>query len=97
MTRLDALLEVAAVPRAGEERAHVERVDRRALERGRDLALLDLQREAFDDGRLADAGVADEERVVLLAAREDLDDARDLVLAADERVDARRPRPPRSG
>jgi hypothetical protein len=41
-------------------------------------------REAFDDGRLADAGLADEHRVVLGAAAEDLDDALDLVLAADD-------------
>ena len=55
------------------------------------LVPLDLEREPLGDGRLADAGVADEERVVLLPAREDLHDARDLVLAADERVDARLP------
>ena len=47
-----------------------------------------LQRDALDDGRLADARVADEERVVLAAAREDLDGAVDLVLAADQRIDA---------
>ena len=51
------------------------------------LAFDDLLREALDDGRLADAGVADEEGVVLAAAREDLDGAVDLVLAADERID----------
>ena len=90
--RLDALLEVAAVARAGEHRAHVERVDGRALERSGDLAALDLERQALGDGGLADAGVAHEERVVLLAPREDLDDAQDLVLAPDERVDAGRPR-----
>jgi hypothetical protein len=32
--------------------------------------------EALDDGRLADAGVADEQRVVLPAAREHLDRSR---------------------
>ena len=57
-------------------------------ERLRHLAALDLERQPLGDGRLADAGVADEERVVLLPPGEDLDDAGDLVLAADERVDA---------
>ena len=95
---LEALFEVAAELGAGEERAHVERVDARVGERLGHLLLVDAQREALDDGRLADARVADEERVVLAAAREDLDGALDLVLAADERIDVtlRRPFAPRS-
>ena len=43
--------------------------------------------EALDDGGLADAGLADEHRVVLRAAREDLHDPLDLGLAADDRVE----------
>src|SRR5690606_3974029 len=39
-----------------------------------------------DDGGLADAGLADEDRVVLGAPRQDLDDATDLGVAADDRV-----------
>ena len=49
--------------------------------------------QALDDRRLADARLADQGRVVLGAARQDLDDALDLVLAADQRselVHARR-------
>ena len=42
--------------------------------------------EALDDGGLADAGLADQHGVVLLAAREDLHHALDLGLAADDRV-----------
>ncbi len=42
----------------------------------------------FRDRRLADAGIADEERVVLLPAAENLDGAADLRLAPDQRVDA---------
>ena len=41
---------------------------------------------------LADAGLADEHRVVLGAAREDLDDALDLLRAADDRVELARAR-----
>src|SRR5262249_23013745 len=42
---------------------------------------------ALDDGCLADAGLPDQDRVVLRAAREDLHDPLDLRLAADDRVE----------
>ena len=41
----------------------------------------------FDDRGLADAGVADEDRVVLGLARQDLDDPADLRIPADDRVE----------
>jgi hypothetical protein len=43
-----------------------------------DVALLDHPREALDDRRLADAGLADVQRVVLAAAAEHLQRAVDL-------------------
>jgi hypothetical protein len=43
--------------------------------------------ETFGNGRLADAGIADEQRIVLLAAAEHLDGAHDLCLTADQRID----------
>ena len=43
--------------------------------------------QALDDGGLADAGLAEQHGVVLGAAAEDLDDALDLVCAADDRVE----------
>ena len=52
-----------------------------------DVAAHDALGQAFDDGGLADARLADEHRVVLGAAREDLDDAADLLVAADDRVE----------
>jgi hypothetical protein len=64
-------------------------MSRRRWSRRRDvghLALHDLPGEPFGDGGLAHAGVADEERVVLAAAAEDLDAALHLLLAADEGV-----------
>src|SRR3989337_1942204 len=42
--------------------------------------------EAFDDGGLADAGLADEDGIVLGTARQHLDDATDLLVASDHRV-----------
>ena len=96
--RLEALLELAAVLGAGDQRAEVERDDALVLEASpgtspRDDAL----GEALDDGRLADAGLADQDRVVLGAPREHLDDAADLLVAADDRVELAARGPPRSG
>ena len=47
----------------------------------------DAAGEAFDDGGLADAGFADEDRVVFRTAREDLHDAANLLVAADDGVE----------
>jgi hypothetical protein len=41
----------------------------------------------LDDRRLADAGLADEHRVVLRTAGQDLHDPLDLLLAPDDRVE----------
>ncbi len=70
-----------------EQRAHVEREDGGVLQHLGHIALDDLAREALGDRRLADAGVADEQRVVLLAAAQHLNGAHNLFLAADQRVD----------
>jgi hypothetical protein len=91
--RLEPLLEVAAVARPRHHRAHVQRVDGRALERCRRLAQLDPAGQPLDDGGLADAGVADEQRVVLAAPRQHVQRPLDLRLAPDERVDLAGPRP----
>ena len=84
---LEALLELAAVLGAGDEGREVERVDLLALEQLGHLVVGDALGEALDDGRLADARLADEHRVVLGAPREDLHDALDLGGAADARVE----------
>ena len=85
--RLQALLEVAAVLGAGQQRAHVEREHLRLGEDLGHLAVDDAPGEPLGDGGLAHAGLAHEQRVVLAPAAQDLDHALELVLAADERVD----------
>ena len=83
----DALLEVAAVAGAGQQRAHVEAEDRRL---GQDVGHLmadDLAGQPLRDGGLADPRIADQQRVVLVAPAQDLDAALDLVGAADQRID----------
>jgi hypothetical protein len=57
------------------------------VERLGHVALGDPAREALDDRGLADAGLADQDGVVLAPAREDLDGLLDLVGAPDDRVD----------
>ena len=84
---LDALLELAAVLGAGDHQRHVERHDLAVEQDLGDGAGGDLLGEALDDGRLADAGLADEDGVVLGAAAEDLHDAADLLLAPDHGVE----------
>ena len=76
--RLEPLLELAPVLRARHERAHVEREDRPVLEAFGDVAADDPLGEPLDDRGLADAGVADQHRVVLRLARQDLDHPADL-------------------
>ena len=84
---LEPLLELAAVLGAGHERAEVERDDPLVLEALGHVAADDALGEALDDRRLADARLADQHRVVLGPAREDLDDPADLVVATDDRVE----------
>jgi hypothetical protein len=65
--RLETLLELAPVFRAREQRADVQRPDALAFESFGHVARNDALRETFDDRRLADTGVADEDGVVLRA------------------------------
>ena len=85
--RLQPLLELAAVLRAREERADVERQDALVLQALGHVAGDDALREPLGDRRLADAGLADQDRVVLRAPREHLDHAADLVVAADHGIE----------
>jgi hypothetical protein len=83
---LQALLELAAILGAGDQRAHVERQQRLVLQAFGHVAIDDAQRQAFDDRGLADAGLADQHRVVL-GAGQDLDGAADFLVAADHRIE----------
>jgi len=83
---LEPLLELAAVLGARDERAHVERDEAHVEEVAGHVAANDALREPLHDGRLADAGLTDEDGVVLGAAREDAHHAADLLVAADDGV-----------
>ena len=81
------LFEVAAIAGSGEQRAHVECVDGRVLEDVGHFAVDDAPRQPLSDRGLADAGLTDIERVVLLAPAQDLDRPFDLLGTADQRID----------
>ena len=85
--RLEPVLEFAPELGPGKHGADVHRDDLLVFERFRNIAADDPTGEPFDNGRLTHPRLADEHRVVLGAPREDLHDAADFVVAADDRVD----------
>ena len=85
--RLQPLLELAAVLRAGDHPGEVERDHAVVRERLGDLVVDDPLRDPLDDRRLADARLAEQRGVVLRPAGEDLDRLVDLVGAADHGVE----------
>ncbi len=91
------LLEVAAELGAGDPGAMSERHQLLVAQAFGHVAIDDAQRQAFGDGGLAHAGLADQHRIVLGAAGQDLDGAADFLVAADHRVELARLRAPRSG
>ena len=84
---LQALLEVAAIPATRNQRAEVERVELLPRQSLGHVVGDDPLGQTLDDGRLAHAGLADQHGVVLRTARQDLHDALDLFMAADDRVE----------
>ena len=89
---LQAFLELPTVLRAGQQCRHVQGQHALVLESFRNLAVDDPLRQAFDDGGLAHAGLADEHGVVLGPPLQDLDRTADLVVAADHGVQFALPR-----
>ena len=85
--RLQALLEVAAILGAGQQCTHVQRVDGGILEHLGRVALHDAPGQPLGNGGLANASLAHQQRVVLAPAHQHLDDALQLALTADQRID----------
>ncbi len=82
----EALLEFAAILRAGNERAEVQPHQPFVFQAVRHVTGDDAPSETFDDGGLAHTRLADEHGVVLRATREHLDAAPDFGIAANHRV-----------
>ena len=85
--RVDTLLELSPVFRSGHQRRHVERKNPLVKQHVGHALLNDAQRQPLDDSRLADARLADQHRIVLFAAAQNLDHPLDLGLAADHRIE----------
>jgi len=81
------LLELATVLRAGNQRTHVEREKLLVFEAFGHVALDDAQRQSFGNRRFADAGLTDQNRIVLRAPRQHLDCTADLFIAADDGIE----------
>src|SRR5450759_5738184 len=84
---LQPFLEVTAVARTSNKGTEIQRVDLLVLERLGHLALDDVLGQALDDSCLADAGLADQDRVVLGSSGQHLHDPLDLLAATDDRVE----------
>ena len=95
--RTQPLLELALHRRACLHQPDVERAEPHALQRRRNVARRNSLREALDDGRLADARLAGEDRVVLPPPHQDVDELADFVVAAEDRDPFPRTSPSRSG
>ena len=78
-------LEIAAVAGSGQQGPHVQGVDPDVSQRRRHPPLHHPLGQALGDGRLADAGIADMDRIVLEAPAKDLQGAGQDILAADQR------------
>ena len=85
--RAQALLKLAAELSAGDQGPQVEADQAQALEGIGHLAGHDALGQQFSDGGLAHSGLADQHRIVLAAAREHLNQATDLGVAADHRIE----------
>ena len=85
--RFDTLLKLAAILCAGDHQREIERDDLLVAQKLRHLAGDDFLGEALGDGGFADAGLTDQDRIVLGAAAKNLDHALDLVGASDDRIE----------
>ena len=85
--RLEPVFELAPELRPCDQRPHVERDDRFVFEVLRHVTQNDPVRDPFDDRRLPDARLANQHRVVLPPPRQNLNDAANLRIAPDHRVD----------
>ena len=84
---LETFLELTAVLGTGDERTHIKSVELVSLEVLGYVALENTESQAFHNGRLANAGLTDEDGVVLGAAGQDADHAADFLVTADDRIE----------
>ncbi len=84
---LEALFKLASKFGSGHQRAHVQHDQPLLFEAFRDVSLHDSLGQPLHDRGLADAGLTDEDRVVLGAPGQDLNHAADLLVASDDGIE----------
>ena len=84
---LQSLLELALVLGTGNQGTHVERIDGLRLQVLGHIAADDTLRKALGNSRLSNTGLADENGVVLGAARKDLQHTAYLLVTSDDGVE----------
>ena len=85
--RLQPLFELTAIFRARDQRPHIQRHELLARQTFGHIAVDDPQRKPLGDRGFADAGFADQHRVVLGPARKHLHGPADFLVAPDDRID----------
>ncbi len=81
------LFKIAAIARACEQRAHVERINHRFIQNFGHVTFDDFTRQTLGDCGLTHARITDIKRIILAPAAEDLDGAVNFRTAADKRID----------
>ncbi len=83
---LEAIFEFTFDAGAGLQEREIERTDGDILQRRWNVTGSDAQSKTFDNGGFADARFTGEDGIVLTAAREDVNDLANLVIAAEDGV-----------
>ena len=83
----EPLFKVTPVFRAREKRAHIERVHNGIGQYIRHISIDNPSRQAFGNGGFTNPGFADQQRVVLASAAENLHHTFQLFFATDQRID----------
>ena len=84
---LQALFELPAILGARDDQGKIQGQDPLIGKERRHVAVGDALGQALDDGGLTHAGLADQHRIVLGAAAQDLRHALKLVVAPDQRIE----------
>ncbi len=84
---LETLLEITAVAGTGDHGSQIQRIHLLVLQCFRNIARIDLLGQPLHHGGLADAGLADQHRIVLGATAQHDHDAFDLLRTSDHRIE----------
>src|SRR5579872_1071436 len=84
--RLESVLKFAAILGSGDQGAQIQSHQSLVLQALGHVPVYDSLGQALYDGRLSNAGLTNEHRVVLRSSRKHLDHSPDLVIPANDRI-----------